>query len=67
MLGGRDEGFNGILCKAGREADNVLSFSIEVKNAWSYNSTSPYIFTTACLIKHKDNFRPGTSITIDTK
>lgn len=68
MCGGRDQGFNGILYnKAGREADNALSFSTEVKNAWSYTSTSPFVFTVACLIKHKDNFRRGTSITIDTK
>jgi len=68
MWGGRDQGFNGILySKAGREADNALSFGIDVKNAWSYTSTSPYVFTAACLIKHKDNFRRGTSTTVDTK
>jgi hypothetical protein len=28
----------------------------EVKNAWSYTSTPPYVFTTWFLIKHRDNF-----------
>jgi hypothetical protein len=68
MWEGWEQDFNGILYnRAGREADNALSFSTEVKNAWSYTFTSPYAFTAACLIKHKDNFRRGTSTWIDTK
>jgi len=30
--------------------------SAEVNDAWSYNSTPPYIFTVWYLVKHRDNF-----------
>jgi urea transporter len=33
-----------------------LHLTAEVKNAWSYTITPPFIFTTWCLIKHRDNF-----------
>jgi hypothetical protein len=36
----------------GREADHCPSSSAEVKNAWRYTSTSPYLFMSWCLIKH---------------
>jgi hypothetical protein len=35
-----------------READHSPPSSAEVKNAWSYTSTPPYVFMTWCLIKH---------------
>jgi hypothetical protein len=67
MWGGRERGFNGVLYnRAGREANNALSFSTEVKNTWSYTSTL-YAFTTASLIKLKHKFRSGASTWIDTK
>jgi hypothetical protein len=28
----------------------------EVKNAWSYTSTTPYVFMAWCLVKHRHNF-----------
>jgi len=28
----------------------------EVKNAWSYAFTAPYVSMAWCLVKHKDNF-----------
>jgi hypothetical protein len=40
----------------GREADRSPSSSVEVKNAWMYTSTHPYVFMAWCLIKHRDNF-----------
>jgi hypothetical protein len=36
----------------GHEADHSSPSSTEVKNAWSYTSTSIYVFT-MCLIKHR--------------
>jgi hypothetical protein len=27
----------------------------EVKNAWSYTSTGPYVLTSQCLVRHRDN------------
>jgi len=32
------------LKQPGPETDHSLSFSAEIKNAWSHNSTPPYIF-----------------------
>jgi hypothetical protein len=46
----------------GHEANHSPS-SAEIKNAWSYTSTSPHVFMVWCLIKQKDNF---TSISGDT-
>jgi hypothetical protein len=42
--------------RPGREADLSLPSSAEVKNAWSYTTTPPYVFMACCLIKHRDNF-----------
>jgi hypothetical protein len=28
----------------------------DVKNTWSYNSTTPYVFMTWCLVGHRENF-----------
>jgi hypothetical protein len=33
-----------------READHSLLSSAEVKNAWSYTSTPPYVFTAWCFV-----------------
>jgi hypothetical protein len=38
----------------GREADHSPPSSTEVKNAWSYTSTSQYVFMAWCLVKHRD-------------
>jgi hypothetical protein len=38
----------------GREGD--LSSSVEVKNAWIYTSTPPYVFMTWYLVKLRGNF-----------
>jgi hypothetical protein len=35
------------------KADHSPPFSVEVKNAWSYISTPPYVFMVWCLIKHQ--------------
>jgi hypothetical protein len=32
------------------------AYSAEVKNAWSYTSTPPYVFMEWCLVKYGDNF-----------
>jgi hypothetical protein len=37
--------------RPGREADHSPPPSAEVKNAWSYTSTPPYIFMVWCLMK----------------
>jgi len=37
-----------------REGDHVLQSNTEVKNAWSYISTSPYVFMVRYLVKHRD-------------
>jgi hypothetical protein len=39
-----------------READHSPPSSVELKNAWSYTSTSPYVFMAWYLVKHMDNF-----------
>jgi hypothetical protein len=31
-------------------------YLVEVKNAWRYTSTPPYVFRAWCLVKHRDNF-----------
>jgi hypothetical protein len=36
------------------EADHSPPSRLEVKNAWRYTSTPPYIFMAWCLIKHRD-------------
>jgi hypothetical protein len=35
----------------GREADHSLPSSVEVKNAWIYTSTPPYVFMAWCSVK----------------
>jgi hypothetical protein len=42
--------------RPGIEADHSSPPSAEVKNAWSYISTPPYILIEWCLVKHRDNF-----------
>jgi hypothetical protein len=39
-----------------REVDQSSPSSAEVKNAWSYTFTPPYIFTESYLIKHRYTF-----------
>jgi hypothetical protein len=34
-------------------------YSAQIKNAWGYTSTVPYVFTACCLIKHRDDFTFG--------
>jgi len=41
------------LKQAGREADHSSPFYAEVKNAWNYTSTPPYVLMALCLFKHK--------------
>jgi hypothetical protein len=36
-----------------REVDHSSPSNAEVKNAWSYTFTPPYVFTACCLIKHR--------------
>jgi hypothetical protein len=38
------------------EADHSPPSITEVKNVWSYTSTSPYVFMAWYLVKHKDKF-----------
>jgi len=42
--------------RPGREADHSLPCSAEVKNEWSYTSTSLYVSMAWCLVKQRDNF-----------
>jgi hypothetical protein len=39
-----------------READHSPPSSAEVKNAWSYTSTPPYVFMAWYLLKHRYNY-----------
>jgi hypothetical protein len=38
------------------EADYLSQCSAEVRNAWSYTTTSPHVFIAPILIKHSDSF-----------
>jgi hypothetical protein len=42
--------------RPGREAHHSPPSSAEIKNAWRYTSTLPYVFMASCLIKHRDSF-----------
>jgi len=42
--------------RPGREADHVPPSSAEVESAWNCTTTSPYVFMTLYLVKHRDNF-----------
>jgi hypothetical protein len=44
------------LRRPGHEADHSPPLNAEVKNAWSYTSTLPYVFMARCLVKHRDEF-----------
>jgi len=37
----------------GHEAYHLPPSNIKVKNAWSYTSTSPYVFMVWCLVKYR--------------
>jgi hypothetical protein len=41
--------------RPGRESDHSLQSSAEVKNAWSYTSTPPYVFLVWDFVKHSNN------------
>jgi hypothetical protein len=47
--------FDGVK-RPGREPDHSSPSGAEVNNAWSYNSTSPYVFMACYLFKQMDNF-----------
>jgi len=36
--------------------DHLLPSSAEVKKAWSYILSTPYVYMVWCLVKHRDNF-----------
>jgi hypothetical protein len=40
----------------GRKADHSRPSSADVKNAWSYTSTLPYVIMARCLVKYRGNF-----------
>jgi hypothetical protein len=40
--------------RPGREADHSPPSSADVKNPWSYTSTSRYVFMAWCLVEHRD-------------
>jgi len=45
--------------RRGVKLTTLTQSSTEVRNAWSYTSTPPYVFMTRCLVKHgryRDNF-----------
>jgi hypothetical protein len=42
--------------RPGREADNTPPSTAEIKNAWNYISTPPYILMAWYLVKYRDNF-----------
>jgi hypothetical protein len=42
--------------RLGREADYSHATSAEVKKAWIYASTPPYVFMAWCLVKRGDQF-----------
>jgi hypothetical protein len=44
-----------VVKRPGRKADHSPPSSAEIKNAWSYISTPPYVFLAWCLILHIDN------------
>jgi hypothetical protein len=41
------------LKRPGRETDHSFPFSAEVKSAWSYTSTIPFVFVAWCLVKYR--------------
>jgi hypothetical protein len=46
--------------RPGREHDHSPPSSAEVMNAWSYNSTLPYVLLARRLVKHRANFTSST-------
>jgi hypothetical protein len=51
--------------RPGRKVDQLPPSSAEVKNAWSYTSTSPYVLRALCFFKRKDNFILPTSENVE--
>jgi hypothetical protein len=41
---------------AEREVDHSPPYRAEIKNAWNYNSTPPYVFMALYLIKYRIRF-----------
>jgi hypothetical protein len=55
----KKEGLWGSFCgvkRPGRVADLSPPSRVEVWNAWSYTSTTPYTFMAWCLVKHRGDF-----------
>jgi hypothetical protein len=50
--------------RPGHEADHSPPPSVEVRNAWSYTSTPPYVFMTWYLVKHGGNFTFSFTVTV---
>jgi hypothetical protein len=48
--------FTGVIKRPVRESDKSPLSSAEVKNELSCALTSPYVFMTWCLFKHRDSF-----------
>jgi len=51
LLSSGNRGFVLGVKRPGREADHLSLSSDEVRNAWTYPSTPPYVFMAWCLIK----------------
>jgi hypothetical protein len=50
-----------------REAEHSLSPSAEVKNAWTYTSSQPYMFMAWYLVKHRDAFTTHMCVCFDKR
>jgi hypothetical protein len=53
---GYREDFSSRVKRSGREIDHSPPPGAEVKIAWSYTSTPPYVFMVWYLVKHRDDF-----------
>jgi hypothetical protein len=42
--------------RLGRESGHTPPSGAQVKNAWNYTSTPPYVFMTRCSVQCRDNF-----------
>jgi hypothetical protein len=49
--------------RPGREGHHLPPSSVEVKNAWSYTSSPPYVFMAWCLVKQGMSCRRGAWLT----
>jgi len=53
--------------RPGHEADHSPTSSAEVKLAWSYTSTRPYVFTAWCLVEHRIRLHGVVLISVQVK